>query len=219
VFIDGPVDIAVFLNNFDKSCSKMFDSLSTYLVEKGSLTNDELKLVEEVTVQKRIRKRQYLLQEGDVSNYISFVVKGCLRLYLVSKDGQEHIMRFSVENWWVSDYDSFHSGLPSKYNIDALEDSELLMITKKNYDLLTETIPNFKRLIDKLSAKNYEAHQNRILSNISETAEEKYQNFIKTYPAIFDRVPLHMVASFLGLSRETLSRVRQQNARKHGNNS
>lgn len=197
----------------------MFDSLSTYLVEKGSLTNDELKLVEEVTVQKRIRKRQYLLQEGDVSNYISFVVKGCLRLYLVSKDGQEHIMRFSVENWWVSDYDSFHSGLPSKYNIDALEDSELLMITKKNYDLLTETIPNFKRLIDKLSAKNYEAHQNRILSNISETAEEKYQNFIKTYPAIFDRVPLHMVASFLGLSRETLSRVRQQNARKHGNNS
>jgi CRP-like cAMP-binding protein len=195
----------------------MFDSLSAYLVEKGGLTNDELKLVEEVTVLKRVRKRQYLLQEGDVSNYIGFVVKGCLRLYQVGKGGQEHIMRFSVENWWVSDYDSFHSGLPSKYNIDALEDSEMLTITRKNYDLLTETIPNFKRLIDKLSAKNHEAHQNRILSIISETAEEKYENFIKTYPSIFERVPLHMVASFLGLSRETLSRVRQQNARKRGN--
>jgi CRP-like cAMP-binding protein len=202
-----------------KVVQKMFDALATYLVEKGGLTNDELKLVEEVTVPRRVRKRQYLLQEGDVSHYNSFVVKGCLRLYLVSGDGQEHVMRFGVENWWMSDYDSYQSGLPSKYNIDALEDSELLMIEKKNFDLLVETIPNFKRLIDKLVAKNYEAHQNRILSNISETAEEKYENFIKTYPAIFDRVPLHMVASFLGLSRETLSRVRQQNARKRGNNS
>lgn len=194
----------------------MFDSLAAYLVEKGGLTNDELRLIEDLTVPKRLRKRQYLLQEGNVSNYVSFIVKGCLRLYLVSRDGQEHIMRFGVENWWMSDYESFHSGLPSKYNIDALEDSELLMIDKKNYDLLMETVPNFNRMIDKLAARNYEAHQSRILSNISETAEEKYENFIKTYPAIFDRVPLHMVASFLGVSRETLSRIRQQNARKRG---
>ncbi len=192
----------------------MFDSLAAYLVEKGSLTNEELKLVEEATVPKKIRKRQYLLQEGDVSNYICFIVKGCLRLYMISSDGQEHIMRFGIENWWMCDFDSFHSGRPSKYNIDALENCELLMLDKKSYDLFVATIPNFKRLIDKLAAKNYEAHQNRILSIISETAEEKYENFIKTYPEIFERVPLHMVASFLGLSRETLSRVRQQNAKK-----
>jgi len=195
----------------------MFSSLATYLSEKGNLTNDELRLVEEVTMPKKIRKHQYLLQEGDVSNYIGFVVKGCFRLYSVGKNGEEHIMRFAIENWWISDFDSFQSGLPSKYNIDALEDGELLMIRKEKWAALIETIPNFKKLIDKLTAKNYEVHQNRILSNISETAAEKYDNFMRTYPMIYDRIPLHMIASYLGLSRETLSRVRQ-NSQKRTNN-
>jgi CRP-like cAMP-binding protein len=196
----------------------MFSSLATYLIEKGGLTNDELIMIEAVAMPKKIRKRQYLLQEGDVSNYIGFVVKGCFRLYNVGKNGEEYIMRFAIENWWISDFDSFQSGHPSRYNIDALEDGELLMIKKEKWHYLIETIPNFKKLIDKLTAKNYEVHQNRILSNISETAEEKYENFIRSYPTIYDRIPLHMIASFLGLSRETLSRVRQQNTQKRTNN-
>lgn len=196
----------------------MFSSLATYLIEKGGLTNDELRLVEEVTIPKKVRKRQYLLQEGDISNYIGFVVKGCFRLYSIGKSGEEHIMRFAIENWWISDFDSFQSGLPSKYNIDALEDGELLIIKREKWDTLLETIPNFKKLIDKLTAKNYEVHQNRILSNISETAVEKYDNFMQSYPMIYDRIPLHMIASYLGLSRETLSRVRQQNSQKRTNN-
>lgn len=196
----------------------MFPSLATYLIEKGGLTNDELSKIEEVAIPKKIRKHQYLLQEGDISYYIGFVVKGCFRLYSVGKNGEEYIMRFAIENWWISDFDSFQSGLPSKYNIDALEDGELLMIKKEKWDALIETIPNFKKLINKLTAKNYEVHQNRILSNISQTAMEKYENFIRSYPAIYDRIPLHMIASFLGLSRETLSRVRQQNAQKRTNN-
>jgi CRP-like cAMP-binding protein len=196
----------------------MFSSLANYLIEKGGLTNDELRQIEEVAMPKKIRKRQYLLQEGDISNYISFVVKGCFRLYNIGKNGEEYSMRFAIENWWISDFDSFQSGLPSKYNIDALEDGELLMIKKEKWDVLLETIPSFKKLIDKLTARNYEAHQNRILSNISETAEEKYNNFISTYPMIYDRIPLHMIASFLGLSRETLSRVRQQNSQKRTKN-
>jgi CRP-like cAMP-binding protein len=195
----------------------MFESLAKYLVEKGGLTPDELKLVEEAAVPRKIRKHQYLLQEGDISHYNSFVVKGCFRLYRVGKNDQEHILRFAIENWWISDYDSYQSGLPSKNNIDALENSELLMIEKAKFDMLRETIPRFKELIDKLVAKNYEAHQNRILSNISETAEQQYDNFIRSYPTIYERVPLHMIASFLGMSRETLSRVRQQNAKKDKN--
>ena len=158
----------------------------------------------------------YILR--NISHHQHFVVKGCLRLFQIGKDGQEHIMRFSIENWWVNDYYSYQSGLPSKYNIDALENSELLLIEKGKFNHLIDTIPNFKNLIAKLEAKNYESHQNRILSNISDTAEEKYDNFIKTYPGIYERVPLHMIASFLGVSRETLSRVRQQNARKRSNN-
>jgi CRP-like cAMP-binding protein len=192
----------------------MFSALAKYLIEKGDLTSDELRIVEEAAMPKKIRKRQYLLQEGDISHNIGFVVKGCFRLYSIGKNGEEYSMRFAIENWWISDFDSFQSGLPSKYNIDALEDGELLMIKKEKWNVLLETIPGFKKLIDKLTARNYEAHQNRILSNISETAEEKYNNFISTYPMIYDRIPLHMIASFLGLSRETLSRVRQQNSQK-----
>ncbi|QEH40128.1 Crp/Fnr family transcriptional regulator [Chitinophaga sp. XS-30] len=195
----------------------MFESLAKYLVEKGSLTGDELRLVEEVTIPKKIRKHQYLLQEGDVSHFQSFVAKGCLRLYRVGEDGRDHIMRFAIENWWINDYSSYQSGQPSRYNIDALENSELLMIEKGKFNYLVETIPNFKNLIEQLTANNYEAHQNRIFSNISDTAEEKYDNFLRTYSTIYDRVPLHMIASFLGLSRETLSRVRQQHARKRRN--
>lgn len=192
----------------------MFESLAKYLIEKGGLTPDELQLVKEVIVPKKIRKHQYLLQEGDVSHFNSFVVKGCFRLYRLGEDGQEHVMRFAIENYWISDYASYQSGLPSKYNIDALEDSELLMIEKEEFDALIDKIPHFKKLIEKLVAKNFEAHQNRILSNISDTAEEQYHNFVRTYAPIANRIPLHMAASFLGLSRETLSRVRKHNARK-----
>ncbi len=195
----------------------MFETLANYLVEKGGLTTEELKLVEEAAIPKRLRKRQYLLQEGDISRYNCFVAKGCLRLYQVSSDGTEYIMRFAIENWWISDYQSYNSGLPSKYNIDALEDSELLMIEKEKLTALFDAIPNLRSLVQKLDARNYEVSQNRVLSNISETAEEKYDSFVNTCPEIHNRVPLHMVASFLGVARETLSRMRQQYGRKRGN--
>src|SRR5689334_12804335 len=98
----------------------MFESLAAYLVAQANLTTEELKQVEEVVIEKKIRKRQYLLQEGDVSRYNTFVAKGCLRLYQVNDKGEEHILRFAVENWWISDYVSYQTGLPSQYNIDAL---------------------------------------------------------------------------------------------------
>ena len=192
----------------------MFDSLANYLIEKGSLTPDELKRVEEVAVPRKILRHQYLLQEGQISDFIGFVVKGCLRQFRIDDSGQEHIMRFTVENWWVSDFESFLSGRPSKSHIEALEDSELLVFRKEKFDTLIRTIPNFKSLIDKLAAKNFEVHQARIYSNISESAEEQYNNFVTTYPSIMQRVPLHMIASFLGLSRETLGRIRKKVGRK-----
>jgi len=193
----------------------MTDAFANYLTQKGSLTPEEIRQVEQVIIPRKIRRYQYLLQPGEVSNYIGFVVKGCLRQFRISENGQEHIMRFAIENWWVSDFESFLSGQPSKSYIDALEDSEIVMMEKQNYDILIQTIPNFKSLIDKLTTKNFEVHQARIYSNISESAEDRYNNFIISYPSINQRVPLHMVASFLGLSRETLSRVRKQDSRKN----
>lgn len=157
----------------------MFEIFAAYLIEKAGLNDKELKLIEELTKPKKLRKRQYLLQEGDISDYRAFIAKGCLRMYRVSNDGTEHIIRFAVENWWITDDESYNSGNPSKYTIDALEDSEVLMLTKENLNALFKLIPKFQDLKERLGAKRFEVSQSRILSNISETAEEKYANFIK----------------------------------------
>lgn len=187
----------------------MVETFVQYLKENGALTPLELDAVEKVSTLKKIRKNQYLLEEGETSSFIGFVVNGCFRLFRVGEDGQEHIMRFAIENWWISDFGSFMNGQPSTCFIEALEDSELILITKGNWERLLETIPNFKRMIDNLSAKNFEAHQNRIFSNISEPAEARYESFVNQFPSIFNRIPLYMIASFLGLTRETLSRIRK----------
>jgi CRP-like cAMP-binding protein len=193
----------------------MFEIFAAYLKEKGGLTEEEVKLVAEVTVEKKLRKRQYLLQEGDISNFNCFIAKGCLRMYRLGKDGTEHILRFGVEDWWMSDYESYNTNTPTKNNIDALEDSELLLIEKEDLDALCQKIPVLQKFIKRLEDKSFNVTQNRILSNISETAEEKYEHFIKSYPAFNSRIPLHMIASYLGVSRETLSRVRQNQVRRN----
>jgi len=188
----------------------MFDVFRNYISDKAKLTEKELDTIKSVSFLKKIRKRQYLLQEGDVWQYSAFVCKGCVRMYRIGQDDTEHIMRFSVETWWVGDRESYATGQPAKNNIDALEDSEILMWTKENFQALLKEIPELNAFIERLIARSLIASQDRIFSAISYTAEEKYQNFLKTYPDIFNRVPLHMIASYLGVSRETLSRIRSQ---------
>lgn len=165
-------------------------------------------------VSKKVRKNHYLLEEGKVSNFIGFVANGCFRLFRKGEDGQEYTMKFAIENWWISDFTSFMSGEPSNCYIEALENSELIWFSREAWDHLLATIPNFKRMIDSLTAKNFEANQDRIFSNISEPAEVRYDNFVNKYPTLYNRIPLYMIASFLGVTRETLSRIRKQAAKK-----
>ena len=192
----------------------MFEAFENYLKEKADLDAEEISAIRAVSIEKKIRKRQYLLQEGDVCHYDCFIVKGCLRTYKADSNGVDHILRFAVENWWISDRESYHNGNPSKCNIDALENCEIILIDKPDFILLLNTIPKFKNFVDILLAKSYNAIQDRIMDAISYSIEERYQNFITQFPNIFYRVPLHMIASYLGVSRETLSRVRSQSAKK-----
>lgn len=192
----------------------MFDIFIKYLQQKGSFSQNEMDMIQSVSVTKKVRKGQYLLEVGQVSSFSAFVVKGSFRLFRVADDGQEHIMKFAIENWWMSDYTSFMSGQPSNCYIEALENSELILFTKDRWAYLIDTIPAFKEMIEHLTARNFEAHQNRIYSNISETGELRYESFVATYPSLYNRVPLYMIASFLGLTRETLSRIRKQSVRK-----
>jgi CRP-like cAMP-binding protein len=192
----------------------MFEAFEKYLKEKAGLDAEEINTVRAVSIEKKVRKRQYLLQDGDVCHYNCFIVKGCLRMYTVGDDGIEHMLRFAVENWWISDRESYNNGSPSKCNIDALENCEVILIDKPDFLHLLVTIPKFKNFIDDLLARSYDAIQNRVIGAISYTTEEKYNNFITRFPNIFNRVPLHMIASYLGVSRETLSRVRSHSVQK-----
>jgi CRP-like cAMP-binding protein len=192
-----------------KESTHMFDHFERFLREKITISDQEMELVRSVTVEKRLRKKQYLLQEGEVCRQNCFIVNGCLRMYRVAEDGTEHMLRFAIENWWMSDRESITTSRASHNNIDALEDSDLLLWTKPSFDMLTEEIPAFHDYIDHLLAKSFNASQQRIYINISATAEEKYHAFIQSSPLLFNRIPLHMIASYLGVSSKTLSRIRQ----------
>lgn len=188
----------------------MFEVLFQKLDEKISLTVEEKELCKSFFSPKKLRKRQYFLQEGDVCKYTAFVEKGMLRSYTIDEKGSEHIMQFAFEGWWIADQFSFLTGEPAVYTIDALEDSELLLLSKQAEEQLLQRIPKFERYFRILLQNSLIATQRRLISSLSQTAEERYTQLVQTCPTIPQRVPQHMMASFLGITPETLSRIRRQ---------
>lgn len=192
----------------------MFDVFQRYLAEKAKLTAEDFELIRSVSIIKTLRKHQYLLQQGDHWRYNAFVCNGCLRTYRMDEKGGEHIMHFAIENWWTGDRESLLSGQPSRSNVDAIEDSVVLLISGDNFEMLKNSIPLFRDLVNLLVDRSLVATQNRIHTQISQTAEEKYTDFLIKSPMLANRVPQHMIASYLGISAETLSRVRKQTSKK-----
>jgi CRP-like cAMP-binding protein len=190
----------------------MFEILFKSINEKILLTQEEMDLCKTYFIPKKLRKKQFLLQEGDVSKYIAFVEKGILRSYTIDQKGSEHIIQFALEGWWISDNYSFFTGEPSHYNIDTLEDAEVLLITKKADEEMLQKIPKLEKYFRILMQNSLIALQRRLIGSMSLTAEEKYIKLTNTYPDIIQRVPQHMIASYLGITAETVSRIRKQMA-------
>jgi CRP-like cAMP-binding protein len=188
----------------------MFELLFQKFDEKIQLTDEEKEICRSFFTPKKLRKRQYLLQEGDPCKYVAFTEKGMLRLYTIDEKGSEHVMQFAFEGWWIGDQFSFLTGEPSVYNIDALEDCELLLLSKKAEEEMMEKVPKMERYFRILLQNNLIATQRRLISSLSRTAEEKYNELIQSCPTIPQRVPQHMMASYLGITPETLSRIRRQ---------
>lgn len=192
----------------------MFEQLFKSLAQVVTLTEEELDYCRSRFVPKKLRKRQYLLQEGDVCRYTVFVEKGLLRSFTVDEKVAEHILQFAFEGWWMADLYSFLTNEPSPFHMDAIEDSELLMIDRESWDDLLEKVPTLERYFRILIQNNLIATQRRLIGAMSETAEEKYIKLTQTFPECIQRVPQHMIASYLGMTRETLSRTRGQMTNK-----
>jgi CRP-like cAMP-binding protein len=188
----------------------MYKRLHESIRAKVTLTPEETEMIQHYFIPKKLRKRQYLLNAGDVCQYLAFVEKGLLRLFSIDEKSHEHVIQFAMEGWWASDMASFLSGDYAYYNIEALEDSELLLMTKAALDELMDKVPKMERYFRLLMQNNIVALQRRVTSTQSDSAEEKYRKLIKAYPDIINRSPQHDVASYLGITPETLSRIRKQ---------
>jgi CRP-like cAMP-binding protein len=194
----------------------MYQSLIKHINSYTStpLTDSEAELIKNTFVPKKIRKKQYFLQEGQVCKHSAFIVKGAMRQYSVDDKGVEYIVRLLIENWWAVDRESFVMLTPSVYNIDAWEDTEVLLITKSDSLDLLNQIPVLAQWTRKLDEHHAFAAQKRLAASISLSAEKRYSDFANTYPEFLQRFPQHMIASYLGITKETLSRIRHQVAKK-----
>lgn len=193
----------------------MTETFEQYILRvMPGITKEQTDLLLSKCIVRKLHKKEILLKEGGISHYKIFVMKGLLRNYNIAENGNETIVRFTDEGEWTTDPESYFSGLPSKYNIDAIEPTEVVLIHQDDLLALKQQVPPFALFMVKMMTDNANLIQKRVLMSISGSAEEKYLDFIQSYPSIFKRVPLHMIASYLGLSRETLTRVRQGLANK-----
>lgn len=174
------------------------------------LSDFERTLIKDALIPFKLRKRQYFLQEGDRCKNFAFIVKGAMRQYLVDEKGIEHIVRVGVENWWMGDRESWVMNSPSVYNIDAWENTEMLLISRASTLELLKNVPAFVEMTRLLDERNNIANQRRLTSSISGSAEKRYTDFAACYPELLGRFPQHIIASYLGITKDTLSRVRRQ---------
>ncbi len=183
-----------------------FDNIQQHI----HLSEEEKELLLSYFKTKKIRKRQFLLEEGDVCKHSAFVLSGCLRCYFIDENGFEHILQFAVEDWWITDMMSIITQNPSRLNIDALEESEILLIKREDQTELLEKIPQLEKYF-RIKTESGLAHiQSRLLENLSLPAKERYLNLMKKYPRIVEKVPQKQIASYLGITPEFLSKVRKE---------
>lgn len=181
-----------------------------YINKYAIISQEDFKVFLSHFVQKKIPKKQYFLEEGEICRHMAFIVKGAMRQYYIDEKGVERIVNLYVENWWAADLESFVMHTPSIYSIDAWEDCEVLLISRENTLKLRNQCPAFNELLLRLDELNRITTQKRITYSISYTAEVRYKYFIDSFPYFVKRFPQHIIASYLGITKDTLSRVRKK---------
>lgn len=190
-------------------------NINNYLAKVFEVPAEKVNLCSIQYELKKVGKHEMLLQEGEVCRNTFFVEKGLLRMYSIDKNGKEHVIQFAPENWLIGDRSSLYFNEKSRYYIEAVEDSEVLFLQPDFFSKLIEEFPNTIEKNDLIIQKHVKSLQDRINSLLAETAEERYLKFIKMYPDLLLRVPQWMIASYLGITPESLSRVRKELAKKN----
>lgn len=162
---------------------------------------------------KKLRKKEYLLRQGEVSKQSAFVTGGCLRGYNIDRNGTEHVLSFAPADWWMADMYSLISQQPGVLNIEALEDTEMLLLSKTDQEKLYTELPKFERFFRILTEKSLVANQQRLIDRLSLSGQERYANFCKRYPTLINHLPQKQIAAYIGVSPEFLSRARAEMAK------
>lgn len=183
-------------------------NISRYITLDDSETAVFVSLVESRT----LKKKEIILKRGEVCRYSTFILNGALKSFTLDKNGDEHVINFALTDWWIADMYSLISQRPGTMTIEAIADSEVIMLLKDNQEILYEKVPKFERFFRILIEKSLVANQQRLINNLTLTAEERYEDFTKKYPFILQCAPLHSIASYLGMTPEFLSKIRRRTA-------
>lgn len=170
------------------------------------ITDTEFDYVLKHFVAKKFRKHQFVIQEGQLVENDFFVLNGCLKSYSTDANGKDHIIQFAMHDWWITDYQAYYNQTAATVNIDCIEDTELLCLSLKNREKLCAEMHKIEHFFRRKTNKRNVALQNRILTLLSSSAKERYDKLLEQYPELFQKVPKHLIASYLGVTRETLSR-------------
>ncbi|MCK0192719.1 Crp/Fnr family transcriptional regulator [Arenibacter sp. F20364] len=184
--------------------------LLDYLNEYINLTVDEETILISKIILRNYLKDQYIVQQGDICKSVNFIISGCTKTFYMDLESQEHIVMFSIEDWWTSDLGSFITQTPADFNVQCIENTQLIQFTFDNLEELYTEIPKLERLFRKIVERAFVASQKRIIRNFSLTAKERYEIFKKAHPKIEQRVPQYMIASYLGITKEFLSKIKSQ---------
>ena len=184
--------------------------LLDYINKYINLTIEEETILLSKIIHRNYLKDQYIVQQGDICKSANFIISGCTKTFYVNKKGQEYTVMFSVEDWWASDLGSFITQTPADFNVQCLENTELIQFTFENLEELYTKIPKLERFFRKIIERAFVTSQKRIIKNFSLAAKEHYLIFKETYPEIEQRVPQYMIASYLGITKEFLSKIKTQ---------
>lgn len=185
-----------------------------YINKSVSLTNQEAEIFSTSFREVKIKKRQFIVQPNFIVKNRNFVLNGAFRAYVVDDNGQDSTIAFAIEDWWITDYNSYILQKPATMFVVALEDSTILEISYEKEQNLKQENHKFETFFRIRAERTAAFMQQRIISNLTQTAEERYENFISKYPQIVQRVPQYALASYLGMTTEFLSRIRNKRTKK-----